>query len=235
MVRHWPWRRGQARKSATGICAVSSHGVNRYGRSGTFGDRSFARRRRLSGGCQRPSLYGGYPPRWRPCTARCGGPRRFRCAPAHGFAGLCLHGPSTGDLADNLAQRFPTIHATCVNTSSTPPPLCRSTGRAFHMGGIRTEPAVAHLPACGMRRSRRTGAHGANRLASTTSKPLRLVRGSPRTLIILCHCRARHVRHHRKPELMKMDIHAPVTARVRTYEQLCRRATLKRRPHACIG
>ncbi len=138
-----------------------------------------------------------------------------------GFAGLCLHGPSTGDLADNLAYRFPTIHATCVKHKLDPTntPLPVAPAAHFHMGGIRTEShgrsSLPGLWACGEAAS--TGAHGANRLASNSL--LEAIVFGARIAedinnIVPLSSTARPAPPQTRID-EEMEIHAPITARVR--------------------
>ena len=143
-----------------------------------------------------------------------------------GFAGLCLYGPSVGNLSDNLsdnlAQRFPTIHATCVKHKLDPTsmPLPVAPAAHFHMGGIRTEShgrsSLPGLWACG--EAAATGAHGANRLASNSLLEA-IVFGARIAEDINNIVPLSSTARPAPPQIRiddEMDIHAPITARVRS-------------------
>ena len=138
-----------------------------------------------------------------------------------GFAGLCLHGQTAGDLAQNLETRFPTIYATCVkhNIDPTDTPLPVAPAAHFHMGGIRTElhgrTSLPGLWACG--EAAATGAHGANRLASNSL--LEAIVFGARIAedinnIVPLSSTARPAPPQTRID-EEMHIHAPITARLR--------------------
>ncbi len=138
-----------------------------------------------------------------------------------GFAGLCLHGTNAGDLAENLAQRFPTIYATCVKHEIDPTrtPLPVAPAAHFHMGGIRTEnhgrSSLPGLWACGEAAS--TGAHGANRLASNSLLEA-IVFGARIAEDINNIVPLSSTARPAPPQTRiddEMQIHAPITSRVR--------------------
>lgn len=138
-----------------------------------------------------------------------------------GFAGLRLHGTNAGDLAENLAQRFPTIYATCVKHKIDPTrtPLPVAPAAHFHMGGIRTEnhgrSSLPGLWACGEAAS--TGAHGANRLASNSLLEA-IVFGARIAEDINNIVPLSSTARPAPPQTRiddEMQIHAPITSRVR--------------------
>ncbi len=143
-----------------------------------------------------------------------------------GFAGLCLYGPSVGNLSDNLSdnlvKRFPNIHATCIKHRLDPTsmPLPVAPAAHFHMGGIRTEShgrsSLPGLWVCG--EAAATGAHGANRLASNSLLEA-IVFGARIAEDINNIVPLTSTARPAPPQIRiddEMDIHAPITARVRS-------------------